>query len=81
MASRVPPKAASRYKQLRLQMTEEAGGRISVSLYVKPLNVEWTQQHCMSRWVVKRHEPIETLEDALSVCVALLESDMLPGIG
>lgn len=74
-------RAASRYKQLRLQMTEEAGGRISVSLYVKPLNVEWSQRHVISRWTVQRHEPIETLEDALSVCVALLEADMLPGIG
>lgn len=74
-------RAASRYKQLRLQMTEEAGGRVSVSLYVKPVNVDWTQRHCVQRWVVKQHEPIETLEDAISVCVALLESDMLPGIG
>lgn len=74
-------RAASNYKQLRLQMTEEAGGRVSVSLYVKPVNVDWTQRHCVQRWVVKQHEPIETLEDAISVCVALLESDMLPGIG
>lgn len=75
------PKAASNYKQLRLQMTEEAGGRVSVSLYVKPLNAAWTEHHCLQRWTVRRLEPIHTLEDALSVCVALLESDMLPGIG
>lgn len=71
----------SRYKQLRLQLTEEAGGRISVSLYVKPLDAAWTEQHCLQRWAVQRSEPIHTLEDALSVCVALLEEDMLPGIG
>lgn len=81
MGGRPQARAASNYKQLRLQMTEEAGGRCSVSLYVKPINVEWSQHHVVARWVVKRHEPIQTLEDALSVCVALLESDMLPGIG
>lgn len=75
------PRAASNYKQLRLQLTEEAGGRVSVSLYVKPLNVEWTQRHCLQRWTVTNARPIETLEDALSVCVSLLEEDMLPGIG
>lgn len=75
------PRAASRYKQLRLQLTEEAGGRVSVSLYVKPLNTEWTERHCLLRRTVTGQRPIETLEDALSVCVGLLEEDMLPGIG
>lgn len=75
------PRAASRYKQLRLQMTEEAGGRVSVSLYVKPLNVDWTERHCLWRRSVRHERPIETLEDALSLCVALLDQDMLPGIG
>ena len=81
MASRVPPRAASRYKQVRLQFTEEAGGRLSVSLYVKPLNQEWTEHNCIMRWSRMHEAPLETLEDALSVLVSLLEEDMLPGIG
>ena len=81
MAGRVPPRAASRYKQVRLQCTEEAGGRVSVSLYVKPLNAEWTQQHCMQRWTTQVSEPLETFEDVLSLMVRLLDEDLLPGIG
>jgi hypothetical protein len=81
MASRVPPRAASRYKQLRLQFTEEAGGRISVSLYVKPLNTEWSEHHCLQRWSRTVDGPLETLEDAISLLIALLEEDLLPGIG
>lgn len=81
MASRVPPKAASRYKQVRLQFTEEAGGRVSASLYVKPLNAEWTQQHCVQRWQRRLDRPLETFEDVMSLMVDLLEEDMLPGIG
>lgn len=81
MASRVPPKAASRYKQVRLQFTEEAGGRVSASLYVKPLNAEWTQQHCIQRWQRRLSRPLDTFEDVMSLMVDLLEEDMLPGIG
>lgn len=81
MASRVPPKAASRYKQVRLQFTEEAGGRVSASLYVKPLNAEWTQQHCVQRWQRTLSRPLDTFEDVMSLMVDLLEEDMLPGIG
>lgn len=81
MAQRVPPKAASRYKQVRLQFTEEAGGRVSASLYVKPLNAEWTQQHCVQRWTRRLNRPLDTFEDVMSLMVDLLEEDMLPGIG
>ena len=81
MASRVPPRAASRYKQVRLQFTEEAGGRVSVSLYVKPLNTEWSEHQCLRRWSRTVSGPIETLEDALGLLILLLEEDTLPGIG
>jgi len=81
MASRVPPRAASRYKQVRLQFTEEAGGRVSVSLYVKPLNQEWSEHQCLRRWSRRVDGPLETFEDALSLLVSLLEEDLLPGIG
>lgn len=75
------PRAASRYKQVRLQLTEEAGGRVSVSLYVKPLHAEWTQQNCVRRWSARVSEPLDTFEDVLSLLIRLLDEDLLPGIG
>lgn len=81
MAQRVPPRAASNYKQVRLQFTEEAGGRVSASLYVKPLNVDWTQQHVVRRWNRRLAAPLETFEDVLGLMILMLEEDTLPGIG
>lgn len=81
MAGRVPPRAASRYKQVRLQFTEEAGGRVSASLYVKPLNAEWTQQHVVRRWQRQLDGPLETFEDVMGLMVSMLDEDLLPGIG
>lgn len=75
------PRAASRYKQVRLQFTEEAGGRVNASLYVKPLNAEWTQQHCLRRWQRRLSAPLDTFEDVVSLMVDMLEDDLLPGIG
>lgn len=72
------PRAASRYKQVRLQLTEEAGGRVSASLYVKPLNSEWTEHGCVRRWNRTVPGPLETFEDVLSVMVQMLEEDLLP---
>lgn len=81
MSRQPAAKAASRYKQVRLQLTEEARGRVSVSLYVKPLNAEWTQQQCLRRWSTTVTEPLTTFEDVLSLLVRLLDEDLLPGIG
>jgi hypothetical protein len=37
--------AASRYRQVRLTITEEAGNRITVRVLVKPLDASWTMRH------------------------------------
>lgn len=81
MTDRRAPRAASRYKQVRLQFTEEAGGRVSASLYVKPLNVEWTQHHVVRRWQRQLDRPLETFEDVMTLMLAMLDEDLLPGIG
>lgn len=81
MSDRQKPRAASRYKQVRLQFTEEAGGRVSASLYVKPLNAEWTQQHVLRRWNRRLDGPLETFEDVVGLMILMLEEDTLPGIG
>ena len=81
MASRVPPRAASRYKQVRLQFTEEAGGLVSASLYVKPLNTEWTEHNCIWRRSARREGTLDTFEDVVHFLIVLLEEECLPGIG
>lgn len=81
MSPKPTARAASRYKQVRLQFTEEARGRVSVSLYVKPLNAEWNERQCLRRWTSQVSEPLETFEDVLSLLVRLLDEDLLPGIG
>lgn len=81
MPQRRAPRAASNYKQVRLQFTEERGGRVSVSLYVKPLGHEWSEHQCLRRWSTQVAEPLDTFEDVLSLLVRLLDEDLLPGIG
>lgn len=81
MPNRPGPRAASHYKQVRLQFTEERGGRVSCALYVKPLGMEWSEHQCLRRWTSTVAEPLETFEDVLSLLVRLLDQDLLPGIG
>lgn len=38
------PKAESRYRQVRLTVTEEVGGWISVRIMAKPINAGWKMQ-------------------------------------
>lgn len=81
MPKPVQPRAASNYKQVRLQFTEEAGGRVSATLYVKPLNVDWTERHVVRRWNRRLNAPLATFEDVLGLMILMLEEDTLPGIG
>lgn len=36
------PPAQSRYRQVRITITEEAGGRVSVRVMAKPVTASWT---------------------------------------
>lgn len=38
-------RALSRYRQVRVTITEEAGGRLTVRAMVKPVNDSWTMRH------------------------------------
>jgi hypothetical protein len=38
-------KAASRYRQVRITVTEEARGRVSVRVLAKPLTASWSIRH------------------------------------
>lgn len=38
-------RAASNYRQVRLTITEEQGGRITARVLVKPLAADWSMKH------------------------------------
>lgn len=79
-----PRRATSRYRQVRVQFTEEASGRCSWSLYVKPLGSEWSQQQCLARGVYEGAGRLASLDDVLRTCediLAHLRRAEVPGIG
>lgn len=70
----------SRYRQLRLTATLETTGRMSYSVYAKPLNLAWNEQHLIVRDSVPGFSPLATPDDVIRAVVALLQEQMLPGI-
>lgn len=73
------PVAQSRYRQLRLTLTHEIGGRFSVSLYGKALNADWREHDCLARYSVEgTTAPLNTTEDALMALLVVLEEHLLP---
>lgn len=82
MASRnVVGIAQSRYRQIRVNITQEQSGRLSYSLYAKPMNKDWREQDCIVRDTLMHDRPIVTPEDAIEACIAVLREQLLPGIG
>lgn len=72
--------ALSQYRQVRLTYTEEVGGRLSYSIYAKPLNEDWRQQHCLVRDAVRVGEPCTSIEDVFARLEVILREQRLPGI-
>lgn len=72
--------AASRYRQIRLSITQEVGGRCSYSLYAKPLNAAWQESHCLVRDSLHYDRPIVTADDAIHAAIEALKEQLLPGI-
>lgn len=72
--------AMSQYRQVRLTYTEELGGRISYSVYVKPLGAAWTEQQCVLRDTVRATAPCTSLEDVYSRLAQIVNEQRLPGI-
>lgn len=72
-------KAQSRYKQVRLTITEEAGGWITVRVLAKPVDAGWTFKHSVwhHRWRVTAPTPhwLDLVAHAMS---ALGLEDVLP---
>lgn len=76
------PVALSRYRQLRVTVTQEANGNCSFSVYGKRLNADWRQTDCLVRGVyMTPPRPLLSTEDVVALMVDLLREEMLPGIG
>lgn len=72
-------RARNRYRQVRLSYTEEASGRASVSLYVKPLGEPWTEQQCLARWTSPEVPEAESLEHVALRLIYILQ-DAFPEV-
>lgn len=71
--------AQSNYRQLRLTITHETGGRFSYSLYGKRLEAQWHEHQCLARGAEEgTRRPLNTTEDAIMAALVVLESLLLP---
>lgn len=72
---------ASRYRQVRLTLTQEVSGRVSYSVYAKGLNEAWDEPKCLIRDSIDPvPRPLLTTEDVIEVLLAVLRDQVLPGI-
>lgn len=70
--------SASRYRQVRLTFTEQAGGVCSVRVMVKPVNVAWSERHTIVQESFKIAEPLTSMADVYALLGAYLAQDTLP---
>lgn len=74
-------RARSNYRQVRITLTEEAGGRLSARVMVKPLEAGWTMRHTV--WVHSwlQENPSAHWQDLVyAVLRQIAGEDLLPGI-
>lgn len=71
--------SGSRYRQVKLVVTQQRNGRLDYSLYAKGLNAAWDEHTCLLRdSIATAGAPILTAEDALRAVVVVLSGQMLP---
>jgi hypothetical protein len=75
------PRALSRYRQVRITLTEEAGGRFSFRVMVKPVDAEWTFKHTVNVRSWRMSDPPATLAEVLTLLAAEVgaEAERLAG--
>lgn len=71
-------RARSLYRQLRLTLTQEAGGRVSYSISAKGLNDAWSERSVLIRDHFRLDEPLETTEDVIRCLLICLNEQLLP---
>lgn len=72
--------AQSRYRNIRVNITQETSGRLSYSVYAKPLNRDWREPDCIVRDAMYFERPVVTPEDAIIAAIEVLKQQLLPGI-
>lgn len=72
-------RARSRYRQVKLLVTQQRGGRLDYSVYAKGLTGGWDERTCIARGSVEceAHE-VATTEDALRLVMVALSGETLP---
>ncbi len=70
--------ATSRYRQVRLTCTQEVNGRVTYSVWVKPIKGNWNEGHCVVRDQVDKHPTLDSLEDVYGLLIRLLAEQCLP---
>lgn len=58
--------AASKYKQVRLTITEESGGRMSMRIMCKPPQADWKTTHTVYQHVWRAQDPTPHWLDLLA---------------
>lgn len=78
------PKAVSRYKQVRITLTEEPGRpgskyvSIGVRVMIKPLNQEWHMKQTVFTSRLTDQLPLETMDAVYEAVLEFLQEQPLP---
>jgi len=70
--------ARSNYKQVRLTVTEESGGRVSCRVMVKPPHVDWKVIHVVWRHAWREPAPTPHWLDLLACAYREMGMEALP---
>ena len=70
--------AQSRYRQVRLTVTEEAGGWITLRIMAKPLEASWTMRDVVYHHRFKASGPTPHWLDLLAHAYRVLGMEALP---
>lgn len=69
----VPSRARDNYRQLRVTLTEQSGGRVTIVGWVKPLRAAWHIKHRVWAGTYRMSDPPTNL----SSCYRLLSAELL----
>ena len=68
----VPSRARNNYRQFRITLTEQSGGRMTAVGHVKPLRAAWHVKHRTFARTFRLSDPPTTLADCYTVLATLL---------
>lgn len=71
--------ARSNYRQVRVTITEEQGGRVTARVMVKPLAASWTMKHVVwhHSWISRR--PLSHWTALVASALHQMVGETLPG--